>query len=149
MELELGDNLLEVFAALQELRDEVQHVLAFAFRERRRHAVDPAVADEAEHVLHLRLRDGAVRERDALVEDGERVAEAAVGLERDELERVVVRRRLHLVADAAQPRLDLAHGDAAEIEALAARLDGRRDLVRLGRREEEDDVLRRLLERLQ
>ena len=94
-------------------------------------------------------RDRAVRERDALVEDGERVAEAAVGLQRDELERLVVGRHIHLPADVAQPRLNLADGDAAEVETLAARLDRRRDGVRLRRREDEDEVRGRLFERLQ
>ena len=39
--------------------------------------------------------------------------------------------------------------DAGEVEALAARQDGDRDLVRLGRREDELHVRRRLLQRLE
>ena len=44
---------------------------------------------------------------------------------------------------------DHVGGDRAEIEALGSRLDRMKNLVRLGRREDEDDVLRRLLERFQ
>ena len=149
MQLELGDDLPQVLAVAQQLGDEVQHVLRLARGQCLRHAVDPAVADEAEHFLHLRLRHAAIRKRDALVEDRERVAQAAVRLQRDEFERLVIGLRLHLVADVAQPPLDFADRDAAEIKALAARLNRRRHFVRLRRREDEHDMRGRLFERLQ
>ena len=149
VERELRHHLLEVFAAREELGDDGEDALRVVRSDGVRHAVDPAVADEAEHLLHERGGHGAVGEGDALVEDGERVAQAAVRLQRDELERVVRRLRLHRVADGAQAPFDLADGDAAEIVALAAGLDGGGHLVRLGRREDEDDVGGRLLERLE
>ena len=46
-------------------------------------------------------------------------------------------------------RRDLLDGRALEVEAVAAVDDGRRHLLGLGRREHEDGVRRRLLERLQ
>ena len=52
-------------------------------------------------------------------------------------------------ATCAQVRLQLARRDQAEVVLLAAREDGVRDLVVLGRREDELHARRRLLERLQ
>ena len=51
--------------------------------------------------------------------------------------------------DLREPRLDRAHVDAGEIEPLAAREDRDRNLVRLGRGEDELHVLRRLFQRLE
>ena len=53
------------------------------------------------------------------------------------------------VGDPAQHLGDLLERRALEVEALAAVDDRRHDLVRLGGREDEDGVRRRLLERLQ
>ena len=88
-------------------------------------------------------------ERDGLVEDRERVAHGAVAAAGDEHERVVVGRDALLGADHLELLDDLRDGDAAEVEALRAREDRREHLVRLGRREDEQGVLGRLLERLQ
>ena len=53
------------------------------------------------------------------------------------------------VEDVAQARGDGLRRDQLEVVALAAAQDGDRDLVHLGRREDELHVRRRLLERLQ
>lgn len=53
------------------------------------------------------------------------------------------------VGDLGEPVRDLGIGEAPEVEALAAGEDRRRDLVPLRRRQDEDGVRRRLLERLQ
>ena len=107
------------------------------------------MADETEDLAHALCRDCPFGERRALVEDGQRIAHAAVGLYRDHREGLVLGLHLHLCRDVAQAALDLLDSDALEVVALAARLDGRRDLMGLRRRENEDDVRRRLLERLQ
>ena len=51
--------------------------------------------------------------------------------------------------DAAELALDLGDGQAADVEPLEARQDGRREARRLGRGEHEDDEVGRFLERLQ
>ena len=53
------------------------------------------------------------------------------------------------VEDARELALDLGHGQPSDVEALQARHDRRRELLRMCGREHEDDELGRLLERLQ
>ena len=107
--------------------------------------------------------DAAAGARGGLVEEREAVAEAArrgggEGGERGALDGGLLSLRLaplvHDVeplapGDVGEAARDLVVREAAEVEALAARQDRRGDLVPLGRREDEDGVRRRLLERLQ
>ncbi len=93
--------------------------------------------------------EGGADERDGLVEEGEGVAEGAVALACDEHERLSLGLDRLLGADLLQPSYDLRHGDAPEVEPLRPREDRREDLVRLGGGEDEEDVRRRLLQRLQ
>ncbi len=72
-----------------------------------------------------------------------------VALRAIELERLARAGYLLLLADVGEPVDGRFEGDATEVEALAAGADGRGYLVRFRRREDEDDVRRRLLERLQ
>ena len=51
--------------------------------------------------------------------------------------------------DHGQLALDLGHGQSPEVEALDARQDGRPDLRRIGRAEDEDNVVRRFLQGLE
>ena len=87
---------------------------------------------------------------DRLVEQRERVAHRALGGPRDQRQRVRARpatpsRR----ADAGQMLGQRRRLDAPQLEALAARQDGDRDLADLGGGEDELRVRRRLLDRLQ
>ena len=68
---------------------------------------------------------------------------------RDRLERGGLAGDLLLLEDPSQLRDDPLVRNAPEIEALGPRDDRRGDLARLGGREDEDGVRRRLLERLQ
>ena len=90
--------------------------------------------------------------RDELVEGADGVAEPALGVTRDDVQRrvldvdrrsaaLVVRARVLALDDAGQQAHDVAHLRAAEVEALAAREDRLGDLVRLGGGEHEDDVV--------
>ena len=51
--------------------------------------------------------------------------------------------------DLCKPLGDLPHLDAREIEPLAAREDGDRNIVRLGRAEDKLDMLGRLFKRFE
>ena len=94
------------------------------------------------------LQVGAA-ERDRLVEQRERVAERAVALARDQHEALVVGRDALGRADLPEAVHDLRHRDAPEVEALRPGQDGGEHLVRLRGREDEQRVVRRLLQRLQ
>ena len=146
---EFGEYLLEVLAVTQQFREDLQDILHIACSERLRHLVDPVVADEAEDLAHALRCNGAVCKRCALVEDGERIAHAAVSLDGNHRECLILSLHLHLLGNVAQAALDLPDSDALEVVALAARLDCRRDLVGLCRREDKDDMRRRLFQRLE
>src|SRR5205085_1367480 len=86
---------------------------------------------------------------DELVERAERVAEASRGGPRDRRDRPVGDLDLLARSDPLDDLGDLLERGATEVEALATVDDRRHHLVRLGRREDESRVRRRLLERLQ
>ena len=89
------------------------------------------------------------RNRQKLVEDAERVAHRAVGQPGHALHDDVRRLGALLLGDLVQPPGDVVRADVAEIEPLAAALDGQEDLLDLGGRQNELDVIGGLLERLQ
>ena len=87
--------------------------------------------------------------RDDLVEHRFGVTHAAGGALRDDLEGLVCDGSAFGFRDAAQLGQDLLFGERPEGEALESRDDGRADAARIRRAEDEQDVGRRLLERLQ
>ena len=97
----------------------------------------------------LRLVDLAAAERDELIEQRQRVAHAAVGGLRDQAQRRRVGRNLLGVEHLAQVLADQRDRQALEIELQAARQHGDRQLLRIGGREQELHVRRRLFERLE
>ena len=112
-------------------------------------ALEEVPVDEAEDLDALRLVDLASRDRGGLVEQRQGVPEASLRRRREQPQRSRGRRDLLRLRDLLELRGDLLDGQRAEGEPLAARDDRRRDLVELGRGEDELGVLRRLLERLE
>ena len=110
------------------------------------HELGVGDAEDLEHVVELDLLAAV---GDELLERAERVAERAGRRAREHADRGVGRLDALLGGDAAQHAGDLLERRPLEVEAVAAVDDRRRHLVRLGRRQHEDDVRRRLLERLQ
>ena len=106
------------------------------------------VARQSQRVEHRRAVDGPARRR-ALVQKTQRVAQRAVGNVREQLRTVRPEVDALLLRDVVQPSHDLARQNAAERKALAARENGRGHLVQLGRRQNEHQVLRRLLQNFQ
>ena len=94
-------------------------------------------------------RDLPFAERDKLLKRGERVAHATLGTVRDEIERLPL--ELHVLAhtDSAKARYNGLGRNAAEVESLAARVDGLGHLLGIRRGQDEHHMARRLLERLQ
>ena len=132
-----------------ELLDGAQTRRRIAPQDGVRDAVEDRPVGDAERALHIRLRERLAAEDDHLIEERLRVAHAAVGLARDREERRIVGRDALVGDDALQACDQLGDRDALELVTLAARDDRLRQLVDLGRREDELHVLRRLLERLQ
>jgi hypothetical protein len=91
----------------------------------------------------------AGRSRDDLVEQRERVAHRASGLARHEGDGGVVEADAFSAEDVLDARADLLRGQELEIIPLAAGQNRDRNLVHLGRREDELHVRRRLFEGLE
>ena len=88
-------------------------------------------------------------EGDDLIERALRVAHAAVAGARQQRQRRVVDLDLLGVGDRLELVGDLLDADRLELEHLRPRLDRRRHFLELRRRHHEDDVRRRLLDRLE
>lgn len=84
-----------------------------------------------------------------LLQRGQRVAHAALGMARHDGQRLVVVIEALLLAHVCQAMLNILIADAMEIETLAAREDGLQNLLRVGGAQHKDHVCRRLLERLE
>ena len=146
---ELADDVAHVVAGLDGLRGELEERRAVLARDGLGNLHQQIAPDEPQHRRHIVGRDGRPGERDHLVERALRVAHAAVAGARQQRQRPVVQldafggsNRLELVGD-------LLDANRLELEDLRPRLDCRRDLFELGRRHHEDDVRRRLLNRLE
>ena len=109
------------------------------------HAV--ALSEHAERGGDRLLVHRAGRRR--AVEHGERVAHRAVGQTGDQPRRALGQLDALARCHVEQAARDVLRADAAEIEPLAARQDGRGHLVQLGRRQDKQHMLGRLLERFE
>ena len=104
---------------------------------------------QAEEVSDHGLIDLGRSRGDELIQDRLRIAHAAGRQARHEAQRIVGRGPALGLQDAGELALDLRDGQTADVVALQARQDGRREPGRLGRGEHEDDERGRLLERLE
>ncbi len=105
------------------------------------------VARFSDAFLHVLERD--LRQAAQLVEQGNGVAKPSLHVVRDGAQRGTVDFHVLLVRDVLQAADDVFLADGAELEPLAARLDGGGDLVEFGGGEDEVRVRRRFLERLE
>ena len=142
-------DLPQLFSLMQQLRHNNQCFLRRMPRDCLGHAEDPVMTDQSQKFLHLCKRDRVPGKRGALIQNGKRVAKTAIRMYRNEPKRCFLRLDAGLLRHIGKPRGNLIHRDALEIIALAARLDGGRHLVRLGRRKDEHHMGRRLLQGLQ
>ncbi len=112
-------------------------------------AREPLGIHVAEHVLRGLEADVPVAEHRHLLERRDGIAHSALGLLGNEVDAIVVEREALAFADVLEAHANLVGGKTVEVEALAARHDGLRNLVRLGGAHHEHDVLGRLLQRLE
>ena len=107
------------------------------------------VIQHIEVVNDVFVGDVLARKTHHLVEDGERVAQGAVGLLCDDVQRLGFGIDAFALCDIGQVLGDVVHRDALEVEDLAARQNGRDDFVFFRRGEDELGVRRRLFQSLQ
>ena len=97
----------------------------------------------------LLIGDVALTERHSLIEDGQCIAHTTIGFFGNHGQRLFLVGDAFLLGHAFQVGDGVLNGHTLEVVDLASRDDGRQNLVLLGRGQDEDDVRRRLLERLQ
>ena len=114
-----------------------------------RELLEMAAAGKARRLRHKRIADHTGAAADALVENRERVAHAAVRSDGNQHRRVVVDLHVLPLADELEAFGDVLRRNTPEVKALAAGEDRRQQLVHLGRRQNEDHVRGRLLQRFQ
>ena len=114
-----------------------------------RELFEMAAAGKARRLRYKRIADHAGAAADALVENRERVAHTAVRSDGNQHRRVVVDLHVLPLADELEALGDVLRRNTPEVETLAAREDRRQQLVHLGRRQNEDHVRGRLLQRFQ
>ena len=106
-------------------------------------------AREAEDLAGLVDRHRALRSGGALVEQAHRIAQTAVRQPRQKRSRIRLELDALLIGDIIQTAHDILRHDTPEGKALAARQDRGRHLMQLRRRQNEQQVLRRLLDDLE
>ena len=146
---QIARRVSDVVALLGYALDDVQARGRVAAYERRRQLVHDGAIGDPEHPRDVLSRELVAAERDDLVEEAHRVAHRAGGLASQDLH--TARRRLDLLEGEhlVEPSRDGLRRYQLEVVPLAAGEDGDRDLLDLGRREDELHVRRRLLERLE
>ncbi len=95
------------------------------------------------------LAGGRIVRGEELVEERERIAHRSLRLPPDQAQRSVGHGHVLRLRDLPQPRHDLPQGHQLDVVPLHAREDGGGELLRVGGGEEELDVPRRLLQRLE
>ena len=146
---QLAQRLIEIDAARAHLFGQRHQCGAVAGDERIEHEVEVFVTDGAQHVEHILLDQPAGTMGDRLVEQRQRVAHrsgSALG-NRPQCRRLVL--DLFGVEHGGQVTHDRVRLHLLQVELQAAAQHRDRNLLRIGRREDEFHMLGRLFERLQ
>ena len=146
---EVAGELREIDAASHEVVDPNEARRRIALRDVSCYFEECRNVDLTEHARGLVKRDLAFGIDADLLERRGGITHAAGGLRGDELECLGLVFEALALADTLEIAHDLLDGEATEVEALTAGLDGLGNLMRIGRAQHEDDVLGRLFERLE
>ena len=145
----VGDDHGRIGADVVLIAQSVSAACGVAAHQRLEQVDDARAVGKAEHLAHILGAHRARRMRDRLIEQRQRVAHRAFGGAGDQRERFRLDRDRLPWRRCLEMRDQHVRLDAAQIEALAARQDGDRDLADFGGGENELHVRRRLFQRLQ
>ncbi len=146
---QFGSDPHEVLAGGGLLRHEIQRRADIAGEHRLGEVLNDLERSEAEDIHHIVLGDVRAAEGNHLVEHALGIAQPPLGPAGKRLGGGLVELDLLAFRDVEKVLLDEIRRDAAEIETLATAGDGRGNLLRLGRREDELHMRGRLLERFE
>ena len=107
------------------------------------------VTEHIEVLHHLVGLDVGAAESHRLVENRQGVTHGAVGLHGDDMQGLVIGRNPFPGGDIPEIADDVRHADAVEVVSLATGQYGRKNLMLLGRSQDEDGVCRGFFERLE
>ena len=108
-----------------------------------------APLDHAEHVTHLVGRNPAVTKSDALVQQAEGITHTARRRPGQGRQALLIELQTLGLQDFFQLAADLINLQCPQVELQAAREDGRRQLLRVGRRQQKLDMRWRLFQGFQ
>ena len=145
----LVDQLPRVYTRVHRLVNQAQPARRVAQHQVLRQHLDGRIGRRSQHRLHLGQGNVCPAEGDHLVQQGDGVAQPALGIAGDEFNGGRLGLETFGLADVRQVGDHVAQWNPLEREALAAREDGSRDFVRLGGRQEKEGVGGRLFERLE
>ena len=146
---EAGDEVAALEALAQHLVEQQEGVADAVLQQLVGQAEVVFVVQYVEVFDDALVGDAAAGEAHHLVEDGECVAHAAVGLQGDDVQGLGFGGDAFLGGDVGEVGHGVLHADALEVVDLAAGQDGGQDFVLLGSGEDEDGVVGRLLQRLE
>ena len=139
-----------VVAALDHAVDDPEHRRGVGSRERLDGVVEQGRVGEAEQPGGVLVGDAGLRSAGhQLVQDAHRVADGAAPGPHHQRDRAAVGDDAFLLADLGEVGRQLTGRNQAERVVVHPRADGRDDLLRLGRGEDELHVRRRLLDHLE
>ena len=105
-------------------------------------------AHNAQNLAHRR-RSNLLAHNAALIQKAQRITQTALRLNRNQAQRLRISLQAAALCHHRQMLSNLIHRHAAELKALAARMNRRRDFLRIRRRQNKNSVRRRLLQRFQ
>ena len=141
--------LARVGAFIHDAIDSVQTAIGGPVGERPNQFAHSSASREAEHLPGAGGRYHCAGGRRQLIQQADRVAQAAGGEARHDVEHFRFGLDVFRRDDRLEPRHDLRDGDAPEVVPLAARGDRERQFVRLGRGQHKYGVRRRFFKRLE
>ncbi len=146
---QIGEQTSEVFAFLREIVELMQRRVNFAREHRATQFQNLPLRGETKHREHIGFFDFVAAKTDELIERGFGIAHPAVRPARNSVKCRFIHGNFFFFCDVAKVVDDERRRNASQIEALAARKNGRQHLFGIGRGEHEFHVRRRLFERLE
>ncbi len=139
----------EVAPALDDSVQQAKRLWRIGAKQRVRDVEEKRILHAAEHVIYVLRGHVIPAEREALICERQRVAHAALRRARNQRQSAVLNAGARAGKHAGERAFDVRDGDSVKVEPLAAGDDRCGELLRLGRRENKQNVLRRLLQRFE
>ena len=143
------EHAIPVRPLLSQMTHGFKHPARIAIQQRMQHVVHLTMIQRAQHGANIRRHDLAFAERNRLIGQAHGIAHRPIGSAAQEPQRVVFERYIFDREHVGQMLDHTLRRHILQGELQTARQDGRRQLLRIGGRQDELDVGRRLFQGLQ